>query len=316
LLAVKEMRDGGRGGDLSVHRVVDVAATRAADPLNEFGDNKRLFAGAFPELFLTGPDAIGGPRGSLSDKVIHHMLHQFTGVFGRQARFLFTILDQKRRHAVTRIVSSRVKNNPDSLVKFGEIIDSDWFGTLLESALKDPTGGDARKVLKIVSPHLRLIGRDVPYGPIERKQVAFKLYAMVHRYGLPSMFLTLAPDDQRNPNVLRMCFPSKDNVSFPADPEGFLDALRSAQDKYKSIPLGRSDLRRMVCGNPVAAAETFREVIEAVFEELLGLQLDHKSRKSVPYSAKSGIFGKAKAAFAVFEAQGGSVCVVVVERLY
>ena len=127
---------------------------------------------------------------------------------------------------------------------------------------------------------------------------------MVARYGLPSVFVTISPDDIHSPLSLRMSFPSADNIIFPADPGGFLEALMAQQTTFGKIPLDKQCLAAIAAGNPVACAEIFQRLLEAVSLHLFGIRLSHGYKKTTPLGTfGGGIFGDVIAEYAVVEGQ-------------
>jgi hypothetical protein len=77
---------------------------------------------------------------------------------------------------------------------------------------------------------------------------------MIHRFGLPSFFITIAPDDVVHHTLaIRLCFPTTSNTAFPADPEGLLAALQEGAGALNRVyHIAEADLQRRAAGNPVA----------------------------------------------------------------
>ena len=295
---------GCNGGDGGPGRAVPepVRVSRSKEPVNEFTDNKRLLYGSFPHLFMLGRGL--SRDAGVSDAEIDHFLHHYTNKFAQDQRFLFTLFDQKRRHKVSQVVAARVKANPESIRTFVEAVNAPGFSDVVDAAKKNPEGKEARKILSIIMPHIKLLGQQVPYGPVERKQASSRLYSLVHRFGLPSLFITISFDDMMSALSIRMSFPNRDNVSFPATADGFLEALMSEQKEYGDVKLDRDSLRKLAMENPVAAAEVFKRMIEAVFSEMIGLPAEHTIKKTTSYKSNGGgLFGNITAAFSVVEAQ-------------
>jgi len=275
------------------------------DLVNEYGANDELLYGAFPDLFLLGRGLHA--KYGVSDKHTLHMLRQFTGVFAHSQDFIFLLFDQKRRHKVAQLVATRVKNSDKAFEGFMNIANDPEFEADLKKAKADLTGQEAKKVMRRILPFINLVGRDVPYSPVERSQASSKLHAMVHRFGLPSIFLTIAPDDVNNPMAIRMSFPSSSNTVFPATPDGFLDALQKDQDKFDTIPISQRDLKALAADSPVACAEIFQRMLENVFKCLLNVQPEGPGQRKTVLRAldgsAGGVFGDVTAVFSVVEAQ-------------
>jgi hypothetical protein len=280
-----------------------VTATRGARPMDEYHNFKDMCHGSFPQLFVLGCGLKGD--GTPSPSEVEHMLYQFTDHFSTCMPFLDVMFNVKVRHAAARAVGARVRSSTASFQAFSEAVADPNFVHLVDEAVKNPKGDAAKVVLARVGPHMRVCGQNVPYSPIERRESAVNLYGLVQNYGLPSMFLTISLDDAHSPLVLRMCFPSTDNLSFPSSVDEFLDVLRAGQSRYGAIRIDNQQLHRYLAANPVAAARMFKDTMEAVFAMLLGVPVDYKTRKSVPFDqGPSGAFGHLTAALSNAEAQG------------
>jgi hypothetical protein len=281
-----------------------IAVRRDADPMNEFVANRDLLYGAFPHLFplRTG---LGNRGGSVSCKLVRHMLLQFHGQFARDHLFIFTMFNQRQRHAAARAVAARVHNKPSSFAAFAAVVSAPSFLEQLDRATAEPDGEDAKTVLRLLGPHIRAAGGAVPYGPVMRANALSQLYAMVHRFGVPSFFVTISPDDVHHVLAVRVSIPSRDNFSFPAAAGGLLDALRGGEASFEGVPIREIDLQRLAAGSPVAAAALSKRVMEAVVSALLGLAWDVATRVTSPVGARlRGVLGRAVAAFFVKETQG------------
>ncbi len=114
---------------------------------------------------------------------------------------------------------------------------------------------------------------------------------MRYFFGMPSIFLTYSPDDIHGVLNLRLSIGQESNEQFPAIAEGFRDAIQKGDATFCSIPVAPQELRALLAKGPVAAAETFRLMTEAVFSILLGTPPDHCSKRTIPLPArKPGIF--------------------------
>ena len=107
----------------------------------------------------------------------------------------------------------------------------------------------------------------------------------------------------------------KGNKKFPAHGsqygdnfESFFEAITDGHTQFMDIPIAdehqNARLKKMVTDNPVAAALVFKNIMEVVLEELLGIQSESKIRKTVPLQCRrKGIFGTTTALFSVTEVQ-------------
>ena len=179
--------------------------------------------------------------------------------------------------------------------------------------------------MKRLGPHIRTSGRAIPYSPTERNHALIEFNAFVHRFNVPSIFFTVAPDDVHSVLALRLSFPILCPRAFPAKTsESFLDALErgqhgdeqfdpscdcdgcpACQHTYK-IPLKDERLRAYIEQDPVASAEIFKLVIETLYAELFGIPVESPSvrkTKSGKSRGLGGVFGNVTAVVGVIEAQ-------------
>lgn len=280
---------------------------RSATPVNELVFNDKLFYGAFPDVFLLGR-GLGDHHAYFPERLILHMLRQFTGVFAEDSRLLFALFDQKRRQAVMQSVRTRVNASPEAFAAFMRAVEDPEFAAKLREALHNPDSKEYRELIETIIPHIRIVGRQVPYSPMERQHAAAELHGMVHRFGLPSVFLTISPDDVYSPMVLRMCVPPP--TLGQASPIEDLDAfLRGMAGEKTEVVLGghvlsRDEVTAKAANNPVACAELFHRTMVSVFKHLLGVEPAHTTRKTMRRGARGGgVFGDVTAVYAVCEAQ-------------
>ena len=128
------------------------------------------------------------------------------------------------------------------------------------------------------------------------------LYAMVGHMGMPSFLFTFAPDDIFGSLNICLSMPQKDNVQFPTNDDGLIEALRSDQSVCQGINIKRANLKALVAGDPVATAEVYRLMMRAIYKVCLGMEPEEKTRRSNP-TKKRGIIGKIHGAFGVNESQ-------------
>jgi hypothetical protein len=140
---------------------------------------------------------------------------------------------------------------------------------------------------------------------VHNEELQFQnLIAMRYMYGMPSIFFTYAPDDINGILNLRMPFPKNGNGGFPADGSGFAEAIQNKEKDFHTIKIAPHHLRTILTKGPVAAAEVFRLLTEAVFEILLGTPTDHSTKRTQPLpDRKPGVFGTSTASFNCVEEQ-------------
>ena len=200
--------------------------------------------------------------------------------------------------------------------KFAEMCESKEFQRDLDHAVKNPSSRVAKDVIGKVLPVIRASGSKTTLSPLQSAQSVTKMLAMVRRYGPPSTFLTISPDDVNNPTSFRLCFRSISNTEFPATAsDDFFEKLaeRSAfvTEKNVRIPTDYTSLLRKAEGNPVATSMEFHAMLCAVFEALLGIPMNAIDngavKKTVHYmyalrkNQSKGLFGTLLAAYGVIE---------------
>lgn len=80
--------------------------------------------------------------------------------------------------------------------------------------------------------------------------------------------------------------------------------LRRGCDTFHCIPIHEQGHRALLAQNPVAAAETFRLMIENVFSVILQTPAEHNVKRTVPIAArKMGVFGTPLASAGFIEEQ-------------
>ena len=183
----------------------------------------------------------------------------------------------------------------------------------MEKAIeRGPRSKEAKKIVKKMDSLIRTTGKIVPFSPMARADATTSLYAMTQFYGPPSVFMTFSMDDAHTCLTLRLSYPSMQrenapaNTTFPATDSGFIDALKNNEPTFmENIPITDSKLIELMNNNPVAAAEYFRMVMDAIYEHLLGIRQDRHVKRTVPLGARlAGIFGIMRAVYHALEVQG------------
>jgi len=218
--------------DSSTERVIIPVGN---EPMNEFEGNPNLQYSVFPFLFVLGRGL--RKQGSVPVGDCRHLLLQFTCNFATCPRLIFFLFDQLQRHAASRTIAARFRNTSESLEKLQNWVGDSEFMEELKRAMKKPESKEAKSLLAKITPHIKTISSEVPYSPAQRKASMAHLYSMAHHFGLPSVFVTYAPDFTNGVLNLRMAIPSTDNNGIPATDDGLLDALRSQQSVHKEIKL-------------------------------------------------------------------------------
>jgi hypothetical protein len=193
--------------------------------------------------------------------------------------------------------------------------DGDQFDEDLQGALDDPTGPKAKAILKAVLPILNFAGRKSSYGAVERNASVTKIFEISRRYGSPSVFLTVAPDDINNPTAFRLTFtiPPNDekqhNEMSPEDLEEYLERMRSRGSVVGSgtVRMNYSARSRAAAEDPISYVAEYRRELIDVMTILLGIAPEmyssgnirsSKVRKTKFFKSRSkGLLGRALAAY-------------------
>lgn len=177
-----------------------------------------------------------------------------------------------QRHNTAGNIASAVRNRPDSLETFKTWVNDATFLPALERATKHPQSKEAKELLAKVLPHVKTFTSAVPFSEAQRKKAMRFLYAMVGHMGMPSFLFTFAPDDVYGSLNLRLSTPQKDNVQFPTNDNGLIEALRSSAAVCQGINITRSHLKALVAADPVATAEVYQLMIRAIYKVFLGME--------------------------------------------
>jgi hypothetical protein len=79
-----------------------------------------------------------------------------------------------------------------------------------------------------------------------------KLKALKDYHGMPTLFVTILPDDTHD--LKKMSLQQANNDDFPTIPGNFINALQNNNSAYNGIPIFSNNLRELLACGPVAAA--------------------------------------------------------------
>lgn len=232
---------------------------------NEFNSNDKLIYSSFPHLFLFGRGLRSS--GSVNEEATRHMMLQFSGSISLCHRLIFLLFDQFQRHAATRVIASRVKCSPKSFGDFVDWINEPDFLEELKAAVKNPKAPSSIELLKKLGPNIQSCTSRIPFTSSQRGASMRNLVAMRYYFGMPSFFFTYSPDDINGVLNIRLSIGQQSNEKFPADGTGFAKAIQKGDAFFYKIPILPQDLRAIVAKGPIAAAEIFRLMTEAVFTD-------------------------------------------------
>jgi hypothetical protein len=252
------------------------------DLLNEYQDNHRILGGNFPFEFVRGvPESLR--KGGLPLKVARRLLLAYVPTFERCHELIFYMLNQKQRHAASRAVFYETKTQSHLLERLKEAVADPGFDPMLAAAQLDPSGPEARELLRIMTPLIRVTGAKIPWSPQERDSELSTMMAKCNRYGTVSNFITFAQSSANDPLVIKI-------------------GSRKLNQSTKAVwdETVYSQRMEIAMSNPATAAECFNAVSKAVIEHLFGVPLDTKKEY---LERKPGLWGYARSCNAVSEAQ-------------
>ena len=262
---------------------------RSKNPVNEFTDGARFFACAFPHLFPLGI----GPfdtKGTLSTEDTAYLMRFHDGRFSRSPNFLFYCHTLFQRHAAVSQVRKIALHGSDEVrCRFLARLNSKEFKEKLLVAIENPKGEHAGQILKEILPYIRSGSCTVPNGPRHQDVTLSEMYSLMNYYGLPGLFVTVAPNDFNLLPVMKLAMIADGHP--PAE---------------LHIPLYTKDRRIEICEkNPALCAAVFHHLLQVVMEELYSIVLSHTQKtcnKTRP--CRAGIFGTIKTHYTVTEPQG------------
>ena len=224
--------------------------------------------------------------------------------------FLLFSINGKWNTQHARAAARFASKSPMTAEELGGLVNDHEFQAKLNEVIGDPTGTAATEVLRKLLPLVTVVSDKSDFSPASRKAALTTLYPYVQYSGVPSVFLTIAPDDTHSALSLRMSTPSASvdaNRHFPATDEGFLEHLKRGAKTYPVADLDISELglQMRLAKDPVAATEIFKMLTEAVWTCLLRISPDRASRKTFPLGmGPKGVFGHTRAFFSVTQTQG------------
>lgn len=171
---------------------------RRLECLNEFTDNEKIIASSFFHIFLLGKAYM--TSGSLSNKHRRHIFLQYTRMAGSCQQFIFFLFDQLQRHSNVLGINAVVRSHKQSFDRFTKLVKKKDFRKKIIKAKKNPSGKTARQIMHTVGPVLTMGGKNTLVGSNEKNDTIAKIHSLCLRYGMPTLFLTVAIDDVNNFN--------------------------------------------------------------------------------------------------------------------
>jgi len=193
---------------------------------------------------------------------------------------------QLQRHENLRGAVTMCENHPDKVKRLNEMLQSKDFNKELQAALKDDKSLLAKKLCKELNGLVQVAGRKTPFSSAQRRHGLTQCYAMCHRFGMPSWFLTFAPDVLHNKLVVRLHFYAMSNRSHPAvaGPE-LRQAMTTERFTEFDVPLDgifltESKLQEMNSANPCAASQVYKLLMELTLKYSFGVEPEYMQKSS------------------------------------
>lgn len=259
-------------------------STIGRTPINEFTHLPKILANAFPTEFPFGVTATQlGSTGRVLKRVLRRLTRIYDGRVSHNYVLLMYLANLVYRHAGLASTSARVDNDcSDEVVHI--LNDPEW-KERAKIVMNNPTGPEAKKLIKEISPLIRLAGKRVPWSPMERLTASHHIYALYHIFGAPAFFITFAPKTLTNQLMLTF------------------GLMQSPEDDHVSLELPQHLQRRveLLTGNTVAQARAYELILDAVTTILFGIKSESNSKKT--HEPQPGLFGVPTAYYGVTECQ-------------
>jgi hypothetical protein len=241
-------------------------------------ENNLIIVGSFFDLFPLGRQLPS--QGTMPAKFVRHLLLQYDQRFSLDQQLLCLLFNQRQRQAANSVVRARVSSNPKLISELSNIINDENFEQRLQRGIVEPGSSAAQQLLRELMPAIRLAGKKIPYGRIERSECLPEMYSYCNFFGTPSWYWTVAPSDIDSRMVLRLSGVLDENAPAPS----FL--FRATQ----------------VAKDPVSAARFFQLIVESFVECLVNMSPENMRREVK--NREGGLFGVRIAAYNVYESQG------------
>ena len=290
---------------------------RGSNPINDFTTNDMLLGDGFWFHFLLGHRWL--KKGSQPVPALKHMFMQYTLDAAHDIDFLLLLANQRIRHTTSRATNAMLKARPGAAAAFIEARDDPETPEKLAKAVANIESPEAEEMIKKLFPFITASAAQVPWSGYQRAACKGELWALSRRYGIPSIFFSISPDDVHNPRCIRLCLGSatKDNSSWPAKDEHdwcgvqysatqaqLWDAAPPSSPSF-DVPLPEALLNELADGNPVLTTICFQQLMEVVLEVFFGMPVNAHTRRTEPVSSRRrGVAGVPLAFYVVTELQG------------
>ena len=271
---------------------------------NEFENFSKITTHTFPDLFpIPLKDIESHPLKFTSANVRRHLLDYYDSRFCDKT-FIFWMFGILTRHKSIYETCAFFKRNTDARRKYEKMVNDPDLEAKLERAIKNEDSKTAKKLNEKFSGLLRIVGGRTPWSSLERRATLGQLKALCCFFGLPSIFLTIAP-----------CI---------ADSEIAISLCNNLSCEYRMKESTHEERSRWTAANPVASAKAFRLIIDTVVHTFIGIPTGNLRKATFTdvgngsvnndtllaetfenhLRSRHGFLGVSQAFFGIFEPQG------------
>uniref|UniRef100_A0A7S0QIJ3 ATP-dependent DNA helicase n=1 Tax=Cryptomonas curvata TaxID=233186 RepID=A0A7S0QIJ3_9CRYP len=242
----QEQTDPGRKGgytmddsDASDHEP-NIHVKTGTTPLSMFAENRDLWYGQYPQIFLLGRGLNSKKTkklekeegsedsdskfkvkkyfGPLQMEENLHLLYQANTMCAKNPFMVFHMFDFMSIASVLSQSAARVKQNPgsmDTVLAMVNSIDED-FGQLITRCEQNMDSAETKRVVALVMKHMVIVGSTTPFSAMQRDQTRGTLLGSDKCFASSTAFVTNAPDVDYSAMMFRNSLPSYNNLQFPA----------------------------------------------------------------------------------------------------
>ena len=227
---------------------------------NEFENFSQITTHTFPDLFpIPLKESKRNPLNFTSVKVRRHLLDYYDGRFCDKM-FIFWMFGILTRHKSVYDTCAFFKRNTDARRKYEKLCNDPDLEAKLERAIENDDSREAKKLNEKFSGLLRIVGGNTPWSTLERRATLGNLKALCGFFGLPSIFLTIAP-----------CI---------ADSEIAINLCNNLHCNYQMKESTHEERSRWTAKNPVASAKAFRLIIDTIVQTFIGIPTGNLRRST------------------------------------
>ena len=264
-------------------RTTTVRGTVECTPINEYTHLAQILSYAFPVEFPFGVTSENlGSTGKVLKRVLRRLTRVYDGRVAHNYVLLMYLANLLYRHAALAATSARV--NMESSDAVVNIINHPEWQERSDIISNNPTGPEAKSLIKQIAPLVRLAGKKVPWSPIERLSASYHIYALYHTFGAPAYFVTFSPKVLTN--QLMLTFGEMQNPDKSVD---------------LTLPEHLQHRVQLLTSNTIAQARAYELMLDAVLTVLFGIKPESKCHKTL--MPKPGLFGVPTAYYCSTECQ-------------